>query len=932
MKKIYLLIFLLTIVLNIDAQKVYKVGAFNYYPGIFKDKDGTIKGFYVDALCEIEKNENIRFEYVFGTWAEGLERIKADEVDVLTSVAHSPERALFMDYTETPLLTVWGEVYVKPNSEIDGILDLSDINIAVMRGDINGLHLKELTRKLSVNCNFVEVDDYDQVFSLINNSTVDAGVVNNTFGAAKFEEYNLYSSGIIFNPFDIHFTVPKNKNSELLILLESYLKNWKTDNKSVYNIARQQWSHGEIGKIQVFPVWIKFLLMGIIFAILILFVFIILLRYRVKRATAKILENENISRNKSELLSEFVKNSPIYTYIKRIEPNNSKVLYASDNFIEMVGIPATEMIGKNMYELFPPEFAEKITTDDILVVENGKIIVLDEDLNNKNYTTIKFPVKFENEQYLAGYTIDITERKQNELELIAAKKIAEENQETFKKLFEDSADAILLIDKTGVFVECNQATLNLLKMNREQFLLKPPVDISPKYQPDGQSSEIKAIEMIETAYKNGLHRFDWTCINSEGVEFIVEVSLMPIKIKGELMLYTAWRDITERISQENELIKTKEKAEESDRLKTAFLQNISHEIRTPMNAIIGFSSLLPEYFTNKEKLSDFSNIINQRCKDLLDIITDILDISKIESGQATVNIEECNLIELLSEIQQFSIDYQKRTEKKHIQLMFETCNNNEITIIKTDSIKLKQILINLITNAFKFTEMGTIVCGCKLVKNKLEFYVSDTGIGISDDKKEFVFERFSQIKHETINNIGGTGLGLPIVKGLVGLLGGEVWVESEQNKGTKFQFTIDYFAVNDIKKQGVEKSNSFDNLLIGNTILIVEDDGYNALYLQEILSNNFKNIIVVGLGKDAISYVENHIVDIILMDVRLPDMLGYEATKEILKNKPYIKIIIQTAYASSEERQKALSYGCVDYISKPTKQELLLKMINKHIN
>ncbi len=268
-----------------------------------------------------------------------------------------------------------------------------------------------------------------------------------------------------------------------------------------------------------------------------------------------------------------------------------------------------------------------------------------------------------------------------------------------------------------------------------------------------------------------------------------KVTLRTLELSNQNREYLSLNEEYKLINKE--LLQAKEKAEESDRLKTAFLQNMSHEICTPMNAIMGFSSLLPDSFNDKEKLLQYSNIIEQRCNDLLDIINDILNISKIESGQNTVNIEECNINELFSELHLFFRDYQNRFNKHHLNLLVPSAVNEAITIIKTDKVKLKQILINLISNAFKFTERGSIQYGCMQADNKIKFFVSDTGIGIPKDKMDFIFERFTQIKNSSIQIIGGTGLGLPIAKGLAGLLGGHIWLESECNKGTTFFFTID---------------------------------------------------------------------------------------------------------------------------------------------
>lgn len=391
-------------------------------------------------------------------------------------------------------------------------------------------------------------------------------------------------------------------------------------------------------------------------------------------------------------------------------------------------------------------------------------------------------------------------------------------------------------------------------------------------------------------------------------------------------------DITERKDAEKALILAKEKAIESDRLKTAFLQNMSHEIRTPMNAIMGFSDLLIANYNNKDKLEKFSEIITQRCNDLLEIIDDILNIAKIESGQLYVNNEECNLNELFAELSSFFIEYKNRLDKQQIEFSLQALCDPSDRIIITDKVKLKQIFINLISNAFKFTEEGKIEGGCRFDENnKLLFYVSDTGIGIPADQQELIFERFIQLSRCHKKNIGGTGLGLSIVKGLVKLLGGEIFLESEPDKGSTFSFSLPYKITPLSKYKPKEIEEFSDKSLISKNILVVEDDFYNSEYLKEILSGVGIHVLQAEDGKEAVEIALSHPIDLILLDIRLPDMNGYDVLRQIRQYKPYLKIIAQTAYAAQDERQKALDAGCCDYISKPTKQDVLLSMLNKHL-
>jgi len=378
--------------------------------------------------------------------------------------------------------------------------------------------------------------------------------------------------------------------------------------------------------------------------------------------------------------------------------------------------------------------------------------------------------------------------------------------------------------------------------------------------------------------------------------------------------------------QNMDLLAAKEKAEESDRLKTAFLQNISHEIRTPVNAIMGFAGLLGENSGNREKLEKYAGIIKQRSADLLDVINDIVEISKIESGQLTLNIDAYNVSALFTELELFYHEYQKRTVKKKTGLKFRVQSPANLVIL-TDEARLKQILVNLIGNAYKFTDSGEIEAGCRVDGGRVVFYISDTGIGISAEDQTRIFDRFYQV-HQGNNRINeGTGLGLSIVKGLVELLGGELWLQSKPSEGSTFYFSIPYEA-GDSSGKVHEDTEPVENAgLPGKTVLIVEDDSFNMEYLKEILSGTGITVHPAMNGEEAIQISRTLPVDLVLLDIRLPDMDGYAVMHEIKQFKPQIKFIAQTAYAGLNEKRKALELGCAGFITKPISREGLLKVL-----
>ncbi len=481
-----------------------------------------------------------------------------------------------------------------------------------------------------------------------------------------------------------------------------------------------------------------------------------------------------------------------------------------------------------------------------------------------------------------------------------AEKTLKESEEKFRRLFEDHMAVKLLIDPfSGEIIDANKSAALYYGWSRQELKQMKIQDINtlPTEEVEKNIQKAKSRKQIQFEFEHRL---------KNGSVRDVEVYSSKIEIGKKEVLHSIIRDITYRKQVEEALIKSKEKAEESDRLKTAFLQNMSHEIRTPMNAIMGFSSLLVDNYNNKAKLEQFSEIIKQRSKDLLEIINDILDISKIESGQLTVSKEYCNLNELFAELNAFFQEYQKRSGKEQIKFNLVPPSDPSANAIVTDKIKLRQIFINLISNSFKFTETGEIEGGCKLDENqRLVFYVSDTGLGIPRDKQEIVFDRFAQLNMSSSKLMGGTGLGLSIVKGLVELLGGEIWLESEIEKGTTFYFSIPFIKAQASNPEQVAIEESPEYNFTGKTILVVEDDHYNTTYIKEILSSTGIKILQTEYGSEAVQMASLQSPDIVLMDIRLPDINGHEAVRQIKHYIPGLSIIAQTAYAAAGRSTKS---------------------------
>ncbi len=397
-------------------------------------------------------------------------------------------------------------------------------------------------------------------------------------------------------------------------------------------------------------------------------------------------------------------------------------------------------------------------------------------------------------------------------------------------------------------------------------------------------------------------------------------------------IFAVCRDITDRKLYEHELKQAKVKAEEADKLKSAFLANMSHEIRTPMNAIVGFADLLSRPNLNDSEKEEYIGIIKGSSNNLLNLINDIIDLSKIE-------VEKINIKKTEFEIREVMLDLLSKYSSQKlscIDLVYDQQEKDYDIRIFTDPLRFKQIMDNLLDNALKFTNSGFINFGFTIKKDQnIEFYVKDTGIGISEDKQGIIFERFRKVEDNNAKLYRGTGLGLTISKSLTELLDGKIWVESELKKGSNFKFTIPYnkkqftITTSDSVLTNIDiKELSWKN----QKILIVEDEDLNFLFLEKLLNTTGLEIIRASTGIEAIENVRKHkAIDLILMDIKLPEMDGLTATREIKKIDSKIPVIAQTAYAMKGDKEEILEAGCIDYIAKPIKVDNLLAILKYYL-
>jgi PAS domain S-box-containing protein len=526
-----------------------------------------------------------------------------------------------------------------------------------------------------------------------------------------------------------------------------------------------------------------------------------------------------------------------------------------------------------------------------------------------------------------------------------AEKALYQSEENFRQSISESPLGIRIVSVNGDTVYVNKTFLDIYEFHDlEEFTHTPAID---RYTTE---SYVQHQQRKETR-KSGedLHDYDLSIVRKNGDIRHVKVSRKEVLWNGIKHYQVINQDITEQKKLNIELIAAKEKAEESERLKSAFLANMSHEIRTPMNGILGFAGLLKEPNLTGEEQQEYIAIIEKSGARMLNIINDIVDISKIESGLMEVHLKESNINEQIEYIYSF---FKHEVESKGMNLRYKSNLPSAESIIITDREKLFAILTNLVKNAIKFSFGGSIELGYTIVEThgsaslnnssaslhqagsrQLQFFVKDTGIGIPKDRLKAIFDRFVQADISDKRAFQGAGLGLSISKAYVEMLGGKIWSESEEGKGSTFYFTIPY-KMNKEEQKVIKNTSPITggaNQIKPLKILIAEDDEGSAMLIAIAVKTFGKEVLYAKTGVEAIEVCRNNPdIDLVLMDIKMPVMDGYEATREIRKFNTDMVIIAQTAYALIGDREKTIEAGCNNYISKPIIKDQLMSLLLRY--
>ena len=668
------------------------------------------------------------------------------------------------------------------------------------------------------------------------------------------------------------------------------------------------------------------------------------LKMKIINKNSTVKNTIDVDNNYNVFNSFFENNSAI---MLQIEVETKNIVNVNHPAISFYGYSKEEFLKKTIYDIqiLPKEDVNLLMNQTLLKKsENFEFQHKTADNTVKDVRVFASPVNINNVLYVIIMVNDISQQKAYESTLMDLLEKSENNEMLYhqknKELQEKNIITQTILDNLPIGLALNkinegEATYMNKKFEEIYGWSSAEITSFDKFfenvypNPDYRSEIMgKIMGDIMSGDKERMHWENIEITRKDSSKRIVNAVNIPLA-EQNLMVLTVM-DITELHLINKELKIAKEKAEESDRLKTAFLANISHEIRTPMNGILGFAELLKEPKLSGEEQQNFISIIEKSGKRMLNIINDLINISKVESGQMEIVNTETDINEQIDFLYNF---FNLEAIQKGIKLKRKYSNPDNHIIIITDREKIYAILTNLIKNAIKFTKEGEIEIGFDLKEETLEFFVTDTGIGISEENQKSVFERFVQADNSLSREYEGAGLGLSISKAYVEMLGGKIWLESKLGEGTKFHFTLPAKFPDKKINQNVNDTNSIkpEENHHKETILIVDDDYESLMLLNVLLRKSSYKLVVAKTGNDAIETCKkNKNIKLILMDIKMPIMDGYTAALKIKELFPELPIIAQTAFATEYDIEK---YSNIfdDYITKPIDTNKLLTILKSNL-
>lgn len=771
------------------------------------NEKGEGEGFFMDIARYVAEREGWGLSYITCEWDKCLSMLKNGEIDLLAAVAYSGERAKYADFTAGVAASNWGRIYAQKGKSVDSFIQLEGKRLAMVKNDIHSLALHDMLRGFGVRPVFIEVGTYEDVFRQLNDGRADAGVVNRFFGLLFENRYDVAPTNLIFNPTELRFAVPKNRNRDIIAALDRHVEALKADQDSLYYQLLKRWT-GFLTR-KAYPDWIKWAAFLVIACVCLVIVHNLALRMRVKARTA-LLESEISERSRIQEALRMEKDRQLALtgnapFGMAMIAQDGKYTYVNPKFTEIFGYDINDVPdGRTWFRKAYPDaqYRHEVISSWLKMFEafkpgenkpyENRVICKDGTEKIVNFS----PVKLESGEILVT-SEDITARRRAEEAVIKA-------EAKYRNIFERSIEGIFQSTPEGRYISANPALAHMYGFSSPQELLEEVTDISKQVFVNQEDR----VGLKRLLAENGVIKdFEVEHQRKDGTRIWVSINSRVVRDKNENILYYEGtiEDITKRMEAEKELARyrghleelvrertaeleiARERAESADHLKSAFLATMSHELRTPLNSIIGFTGLLLQGLAgplNDEQRKQLGMVQNSS-RHLLELINDVLDISKIEAGQLEIASEPFDLRGSVKKVMGL---VSTLAQKKGLAIDLKM--SEEIGIITGDQRRVEQVAINLLNNAIKFTDKGYIEISCSVRNSGVVISVSDTGIGMRPEDMENIFKPFRQIDTGLSRRHEGTGLGLSITKKLVDMMGGEIFVQSEAGKGSTFTVVL----------------------------------------------------------------------------------------------------------------------------------------------
>ena len=926
-----LFFFSLTSHCALAEDRIVRVGLYESRPTIFTDESGKPAGVFVDILNHIAQSEGWQLHYVPATWAEGLQQLERGEIDLVVGIVRTAEREKRFSFTKVPVMTTWTQVYVGKGSGIVSLLDLKGKRVTVIAGTVQEEGFIRFSQGFDLGINLIPVPDADPAFGMVAGGEADATINYSFAGNIYRKRYGLNKSAIMFNALEDLCATTKDDPKQLLATIDRHVAAMKNDPLSVYFTSMKQWQQEDDE--YSMPAWLRIMGLVIFSCLFLSLVGAAVLRRQVAARTREFRESEEKYRSLVDNLN---------VGIARIT-SEGRLLQANPAMIGMFGYDAREEFSG----IAAPDAYQNPADRDAYLqemrlhghVRNREMHLLKKD-GTPIWVSITADAQFDDQgeiRWMDTLAEDITEIKN-------AADALRESERRLADIIEFLPVATFVIDKKGRVVAWNKATEKMTGIRTEDIIGKDNYEYALPFYGERRPMLIDLALLSRDEQENWL-REKYIFGGREGDLLTADTT---VSLKGEARVLSGWAhpfysaegdavgaienisDITDK-KQAEELKFAKKVAETANHAKSVFLANMSHEIRTPLNAILGFSQILGNDSSLNQQQCEQLNIINRSGEYLLNLINDILEISKIEAGRMALNPTDFDLGAMIRDL---VLMFKAKAEAKQLVLTAEIAPEVP-SYVRGDESKLRQIYVNLLGNAVKFTREGTICLRVSCQQDpddglRLVSEIRDTGMGISPEEQGKIFQYFEQTT-SGIRSGGGTGLGLAISKQYVVMMGGDITVESEVDHGSRFCFEVD-LEVGDEK--GVDKQRKLKVISIRsggerNRVLIVDDKEENRKVLKHMLQ---RVGFVTEEAFDGVSAVEKFVgwhPHLVLMDMRMPAMDGYEATSRIraLENGKKTPIVAVTASTLDDDRKAVMAVGVDGFIGKPFREHELFHAI-----